>query len=506
MIICPNCSRENEDHYKFCLGCGTELSKARAEQAGAPAVARPVPVATALPRATPVARPSVDRVLPRVATAPPEPRAPREPSSEAPPVARPAVAVPASRPSHTPPAFSAVRAAPAPVVVVAAPAAEPESAETSGPPTAEGPEVEPEAPPAPDVGTDLYGSLPPEPDVDAVEPTAMMSAPSPDVFEIAAEPAPADDLPFDVGSEAAADPADDGGVSTEPPMAAPAVEQPEEEEPVGGSIEGLPPPRVVSRPASGRICGSCGAAVPEGFKFCGVCGTRYDGERPVDVFVPHVHADAASPARLVLIHPDGSEGEVFPLGVGETTVGRGHPSALFADDPFLSPRHATFYFVKGQLFVRDEGSLNGVFLRIKAEVELFHGDMFRIGQQLLRFEEMSQVRPVLPGAGDGTIVMGSPVRGAWGRLSSIVALETPAMVWVLRKTEDQLGRERGDIVFPEDGFVSGAHCKLATREGRFFLHDLDSTNGTYLRIKGEGILAKGDLILLGQQLFKVEIG
>ena len=30
MIICPNCSRENEDHYKFCLGCGTELSKAAA--------------------------------------------------------------------------------------------------------------------------------------------------------------------------------------------------------------------------------------------------------------------------------------------------------------------------------------------------------------------------------------------------------------------------------------------------------------------------------------------
>ena len=26
MIVCPNCSRENEDHYKFCLGCGTELT------------------------------------------------------------------------------------------------------------------------------------------------------------------------------------------------------------------------------------------------------------------------------------------------------------------------------------------------------------------------------------------------------------------------------------------------------------------------------------------------
>ncbi|MCA9547990.1 MAG: FHA domain-containing protein, partial [Myxococcales bacterium] len=145
------------------------------------------------------------------------------------------------------------------------------------------------------------------------------------------------------------------------------------------------------------------------------------------------------------------------------------------------------------------------FLRIKAEVELFHRDMFRIGQQLLRFEEMSQVRPAVPGAGDGTTVLGSPVRGAWGRLALVVGMQSHGSVWVLRRPEEQLGRERGEILFPEDGFVSGGHCKLLTRDGRFFLRDIGSTNGSYLRIKGEGILAQGDLLLLGQQLFKVDL-
>ena len=56
-----------------------------------------------------------------------------------------------------------------------------------------------------------------------------------------------------------------------------------------------------------------------------------------------------------------------------------------------------------------------------------------------------------------------------------------------------------------DGFVSGTHCKVSTRDGRFFLRDLDSTNGSYLRVKAEGILAQGDLILLGQQLFKIDL-
>ncbi len=272
----------------------------------------------------------------------------------------------------------------------------------------------------------------------------------------------------------------------------------------------MPRPQAVAQGPGGsieaRLCGSCGAMVPDGFKFCGVCGTRYEPDRAApEVSVPQVHDAPTSAARLVLIHPDGSEGTRFPLSSGETTVGRSHPASLFAEDPFLSPRHATFYFVRGQLFVRDETSLNGVFLRIKAEVELFHWDMLRIGQQLLRFEEMSQVRPVMPGAGDGTTVMGSPVRGAWGRLATAVAIDTTAGVWVLRKPEEFIGRERGDILFNEDGFVSGAHAKVSTREGRYFLSDLDSTNGTYLRIKGEGIVARGDLLLLGQQLFKVEI-
>jgi pSer/pThr/pTyr-binding forkhead associated (FHA) protein len=97
------------------------------------------------------------------------------------------------------------------------------------------------------------------------------------------------------------------------------------------------------------------------------------------------------------------------------------------------------------------------------------------------------------------------VRGAWGRLAHGVGIDASASVWVLRRPEEQLGRERGEIVFPEDGFISGAHCKLVTRDGRFFLRDIGSTNGSYLRIKGEGILAQGDLILLGQQLFKIDL-
>src|SRR5580692_8885488 len=27
VITCPKCSKDNQDHYKFCLGCGAELPR-----------------------------------------------------------------------------------------------------------------------------------------------------------------------------------------------------------------------------------------------------------------------------------------------------------------------------------------------------------------------------------------------------------------------------------------------------------------------------------------------
>jgi FHA domain-containing protein len=256
-------------------------------------------------------------------------------------------------------------------------------------------------------------------------------------------------------------------------------------------------PSTDTDPNAGRICPHCGTLVAHEFAFCSQCGARIEGKAPAPPTVD-IHATEQVQGQLVLIRPDGSEGGMHPIGEGENCIGRGH-GPLFDADGYLSPRHAELVLNAAGLVVRDTGSLNGVFVRLTDEEELVDGDIFRIGQELLRFDE---IQPPVP-LDDGTDIMGSPNPGYWGRLALIVGRDQDGSAFPLFGDAVTLGRERGDILFPEDGYVSGAHARVFVRNGRYFLTDLNSSNGTFLRVRGERAVKPGTAVLMGQQLFRV---
>jgi len=282
----------------------------------------------------------------------------------------------------------------------------------------------------------------------------------------------------------------------------------------GGRLATSPPqvlePVPVAPAAAGATCPTCGKAVQPGFAFCGSCGTRL-AKAPSGAAAPlgvqrTMYGSGVAPApvaaprgRLVLIRPDGTEGGTHPLHDGDTLIGRGQ-GTLFEADAYLSPRHAEFTASADGLTVRDLRSLNGVFLKIGAEESLESGDIFRLGQELLRFEVISSPQPLE----DGTEVMGTPNPGFWGRLSVIVGRDVDGSAFPLFGDAIMLGRERGDILFPEDGYVSGTHARIALNDGQVFLSDLGSSNGTFLRLRHERTIPNGSFILMGQQLFRVE--
>jgi pSer/pThr/pTyr-binding forkhead associated (FHA) protein len=265
-----------------------------------------------------------------------------------------------------------------------------------------------------------------------------------------------------------------------------------------------PPAAAAPQAAAGpRRCPSCSADVPTGFAFCGQCGTKIGDAAPArntQDIARQPQAEARPHGTLVLIRPDGSEGGSHALQEGENRLGRDH-GEVFENDGYLSPSHAELVVNAAGAVVRDLDSLNGVFLRMTEEELIEPGQILRVGQELLRFDLIDPPSPTE----DGTEVMGSPNPGFWGKLSVIIGDNVDGSAYPLLGDSVTLGRERGDINFPDDGYVSGLHARLTTRDGGVYMSDLGSSNGTFIKVNGEREVKDGSFILLGQQLFKLSL-
>ncbi len=68
-----------------------------------------------------------------------------------------------------------------------------------------------------------------------------------------------------------------------------------------------------------------------------------------------------------------------------------------------------------------------------------------------------------------------------------------------------IGREGCDMNYPNDPYISGEHIKIEFTGGALQLSDMNSKNGTYLKVSGQRELVHGDYLFLGRQLLRVEI-
>jgi pSer/pThr/pTyr-binding forkhead associated (FHA) protein len=254
------------------------------------------------------------------------------------------------------------------------------------------------------------------------------------------------------------------------------------------------------------VCPQCGHVNSPSNLFCGSCGFRLGGSgakpaaAPAPAPAPEVSAGGAM--ALTALRADGSEAGTFQMPAGGGTVGR-ETGGIFAGDSYLSPRHATFRVQPGgRANVKDEASLNGVYKKLTREVpvELRPNDVFRIGQEIIKFEPLANQ----PAAPDGVERLGAPSKGYVGRIALVVGREETGNAFPIPEGGVHLGRERGDILFPEDGYVSGLHCRLSWDGAKLFLTDLGSSNGTFVRV-AETDVRSGDVLLMGQQLFRISL-
>lgn len=257
--------------------------------------------------------------------------------------------------------------------------------------------------------------------------------------------------------------------------------------------------------SSSRICSNCQAVVPDGHHFCGRCGAQYhaDGKTPADETLYFGAMMVPGRAKLILIKGEGLEGLSYHLNATEHLAGSGNGVVLFPDDRYLSKRHATFLYRDNMLYLRDEGSQNGTFLRIREPKRLKDGDMFRVGEQLLKIEllDLQNEYPMK----NGTLMYVSPPKSFKFRVVHILDGGKPGAAYCSVNNELLLGRNGCDVNFNDDRHVSPQHARIFWHEGAPVLEDMESKNGTYFNTSGEERLRHGDYVQVGSELLRVEI-
>lgn len=210
-------------------------------------------------------------------------------------------------------------------------------------------------------------------------------------------------------------------------------------------------------------------------------------------------------ARLVSVNRDGSDGVVFPVTGERFDIGRRTGTLLFEDDGYLSERHVRLERRQGRFVLMDLDSLNGVFFRIRQKEELYPGARILVGMELLRFDLVPEhERDPAPAMEHGVLVFGTPPKLPWARLRQLTTAGITRDTYHLYRAEVVLGRESGDILFSDDDFMSRMHAAVRNEGGKAWIVDLNSSNGTYLQVRGERTLAAGDYLRLGDQLLRFE--
>jgi pSer/pThr/pTyr-binding forkhead associated (FHA) protein len=89
-------------------------------------------------------------------------------------------------------------------------------------------------------------------------------------------------------------------------------------------------------------------------------------------------------AKLEHIQLTGELIQEFKLEKPETTIGRVSGDLVFKNDPYMSGTHARIVAQPGRFVLQDLKSRNGVYRRVRGEVEMRDGDEFFLGEQLFR--------------------------------------------------------------------------------------------------------------------------
>jgi len=187
------------------------------------------------------------------------------------------------------------------------------------------------------------------------------------------------------------------------------------------------------------------------------------------------------------------------------TIGRHQGELTFPKDSAMAPLSAAISVENGKAFVEKLSPQANIFVRLTSVYLLQDHDVIMMGGQLLEFHVTPDAMALGAAMGvtlnDMTAMLRTPV-------AEFVALSAESRVggsYPLSMEEVRFGRIHGTYTFPDDLRLSRTHARVYQRGEDFFLEDLGSRNGTFIKLHDKAPLAMGTAVLVGGQVLRVLI-
>ena len=295
-------------------------------------------------------------------------------------------------------------------------------------------------------------------------------------------------------------------VAMPPPSPPAAAQVASKDKPSTAQMPGATAPAGGKPSAGSAICPHCRATLPAGASVCLACG-----QRTVAPSTPSQTAADVS-IRLRLVRGYGREDATFPIGPGGVTIGREGALISIDGDPFLSPIHLKLGVEGGRLICEDQGSYNGTFKRVRGQADVKQGAEFVSGNH--RFVLLGLGGPTtdvrMPTSQD-TRAYGGPVPRQLFvalRLNHAGKNHKPLAGSVILRAGPviSIGQKGCDLNFPTDPAMATHQLELHVKPSGIRLVESGASSGVYLRCSGKTALQNGDELLVGDEVFRVEIG
>lgn len=198
------------------------------------------------------------------------------------------------------------------------------------------------------------------------------------------------------------------------------------------------------------------------------------------------------------LHESGGTQRTIPINKNKITLGRTDENNIVLHSPYISRLHARLIWEQGSFYIEDVNSKLGTFVNGKkiSRIKLKNNDEIKFGAIKITFME--------PGTDDNEAVKAAD--------SDICVQES--MFMLTTKSSDGkireynlslealiIGRSPANDVILEDKRVSRRHAKIYDENGKVFIEDVGSNNGTFL--EGNKIIPGKKVEVREKQVIKI---